>query len=85
KKDSGSFKSDNTPGLQSGNRYLKYYLLEATNIIRLHEPEIKAFYSKKYNETPKTPHKRALVLTARKLVRLIFSLLKNNRLYTKKY
>lgn len=82
---SGSFKADNTPGIQSGNRYLKYYLLEATNLIRLHEPELKAFYAKKYSETPKSPHKRALVLTARKLVRLIFSLLKNNRLYTKNY
>lgn len=82
---SGSFKSDNTPGIQSGNRYLKYYLLEATNLIRLHEPDLKAYYAKKYNETPKSPHKRALVLTARKLVRLIFSLLKNNRLYTNKY
>ena len=38
---------------------------------------------KKYAETQKTPHKRALVLTARKVVRLLYSLLKNNRLYAR--
>ena len=80
---SGSFIADNTPGIQSGNRYFRYYLLEATNKIRLHEPEIGDFYSKKYAETQKTPHKRALVLTARKVVRLLYSLLKNNRLYAR--
>lgn len=82
---SGSFKAENTPGIQSGNRYFRYYLLEATNKVRLHEPTFAEYYSKKYAETPKVPHKRALVLTARKLVRLIYSLLKNNRLYTKTY
>ena len=80
---SGSFIADNTPVIQSGNRYFRYYLLEATNKIRLHEPEIGDFYSKKYAETQKTPHKRALVLTARKVVRLLYSLLKNNRLYAR--
>jgi len=35
----------------------------------------------KYNEVNKYQHKRALALTARKLVRLVFRLLKDNRLY----
>jgi len=44
----------------SGNRYLKYYFIEAANMVRMHEPEYKRFYDLKYRETPKTPHKRAL-------------------------
>mgnify|MGYP006964324282 CR=1 FL=1 len=38
-------------------------------------------YKKKYNESRKHHHKRALLYVARKLVRIIFSLLKNNKLY----
>ncbi|SFK34822.1 hypothetical protein SAMN04488569_10251, partial [Marinilactibacillus piezotolerans] len=40
-----------------------------------------AYYQKKYKEVPKTQHKRALVLTARKLVRLVFALLSDHQLY----
>jgi hypothetical protein len=40
------------------------------------------YYQKKYNEVPKHQHKRALVLTARKLVRLVDVLLRNHQLYT---
>jgi hypothetical protein len=35
----------------------------------------------KYKEVNRYQHKRALALTARKLVRLVFRLLKDNRLY----
>lgn len=35
----------------------------------------------KFKEVNKYQHKRALALTARKLVRLVFRLLKDNRLY----
>ena len=55
--------------------------MEAANKVRMHDPEFKRFYELKYRETPKTPHKRALALTARKLVRLVFALLRDNRLY----
>ncbi|SEI63769.1 hypothetical protein SAMN04488113_14020, partial [Alkalibacterium gilvum] len=43
--------------------------------------EYKDYYDKKYNEVPKAQHKRALVLTARKFVRLVFALLSNHQLY----
>lgn len=79
---SGNYDSDNTRMINSGNKYLKYYLIEATNLVRMHDPEFKRFYELKYQETPKTPHKRALVLTARKFVRLVFALQRDNRLYT---
>ncbi len=36
---------------------------------------IRAYYRRKYDETAKHKHKRALILTARKAVRLIFALL----------
>lgn len=79
---SGQFKAENTHMIRSGNRYLKYYLLEAANKVRVHDPEFKRFYELKYARTPKTPHKRALALTARKFVRLVYALLHSNRLYT---
>jgi transposase len=78
---SGKYTADNTHLISSGNRYLRYYLMEAANKVRVHDPEFRRFYELKYRETPKTPHKRALALTARKLVRLVFALLQSNRLY----
>ena len=40
-----------------------------------------AYYDFKHQEVNKFQHKRELALTARKLVRLVFRLLKDNRLY----
>ena len=79
---SGNFDADNTHLINSGNRYLRYYLIEAANLVRRHDPELKSFYELKYRETPKTPHKRALALTARKFVRLVYALLRDQRLYS---
>lgn len=41
------------------------------------------YYDLKYHEVNKGQHKRTLALTARKLVRLVFRLLKDNRLYNR--
>lgn len=71
-----------TSRMRTGNKYLRYYLIQAAESIRKHDSEYKAFYTKKYQEVPKHKHKRALVLTARKLVRLVYSLLRTNQLYT---
>lgn len=79
---SGTHQSEHTPLIKTGNRYFRYYLVEATNSVRMHLPEIKAYYQKKYQEVPKHQHKRALVLTARKFVRLVDVLLRNHQLYT---
>lgn len=81
KHQSGNFQKENTPIAKSGNRYLRYYLVEAANSVRRFIPEYKAYYDKKYNEVPKAQHKRALVLTARKFVRLVFALLSEHQLY----
>jgi transposase len=80
-KQSGKMKSDNTYLAKRGNRYLRYYLVEAANSVRRYESDYWAYYQKKYDETPKHKHKRAIVLTARKLVRLVDVLLRNHQLY----
>jgi transposase len=78
---SGMFEGQNTRLIKSGNRFLKYYLCEAASSLVRCDTEYKRFYDLKYKEVNKYQHKRALALTARKLVRLIFRLLKDNRLY----
>lgn len=78
---SGKFEAEQTHLIHSGNRYLRYYLIEATNLVRKHDPELQRFYALKYKETPKTKGKRALVLTARKFVRVVYALLRDNRIY----
>jgi len=78
---SGTFEGQNTRLIKSGNRFLKYYLYEAANSIVRCDTEYRRFYDLKYKEVNKYQHKRALALTARKLVRLVFRLLKDNRLY----
>lgn len=80
---SGNFKAEETRLTGKGNSYLRYYLVEAANSLRVHNEEYKAYYNKKYHEVPKHKHKRALVLSARKLVRLIFGLLSKKQLYDK--
>jgi len=78
---SGDFESQNTRMIKSGNRYLKYYLGEAAMSLVRCDADYSRFYHLKYNEVNKYQHKRALALTARKLVRLVFRLLKDNCLY----
>ena len=78
---SGDFDSEHTRLIQSGNRFLKYYLYEgAFSLVRC-DTEYSNFYHSKYKEVNRFQHKRALALTARKFVRLVFRLLKDNRLY----
>lgn len=78
---SGSFDAQNTSLAKCGNAYLRYYLVEAANSLRVHNQEFKAFYQKKYNEVTKHQHKRALVLTARKLIRLVYAMLSKGQIY----
>jgi hypothetical protein len=47
--------------------------------VRLHCPEYAQSYAAKYASPPKHAHQRALVLTARKLVRLIDVLLREGK------
>jgi transposase len=78
---SGERQSEETPLTRRGNAYLRYYLCEAANSVRMHDASYAAYYEKKSNEVPKHKHKRAITLTARKLVRLAVRLLTTNEPY----
>lgn len=79
--ESGHFQAEDTTMTKRGNTYLRYYLIEAANSVRMHCSEYRAYYDAKYAQTPKHAHKRALVLTARKLVRLVDVLLRTDTIY----
>lgn len=78
---SGNFVAEDRPLTRSGNRYLRYYLIEAAERVRVRDPEFEAFYLRKYGDATHHAHKRALVLTARKLTGVIYGLLTRNQLY----
>jgi transposase len=79
---SGNYSADDTKMTKTGNKYLRYYLIEAANSVKNNIPEYRDFYNKKYGEVTTHCHKRALALTSRKLVRLIFGLLTKNQIYS---
>jgi transposase len=74
----GRFVAQNTRLTKVGNVYLRYYTILGADRLRQFNLEYQAYYQRKYQEVPKHQHKRALVLTARKLVRLIHALLTKN-------
>ncbi len=78
---SGDFCAEDTPLARTGNHYLRYYFCEAANNVRMHDADYAAYYQRKFNEVRKHQHKRAIVLTARKLVRLVVRLLTTNQRY----
>jgi len=82
---SGNFEAEETRMSKTGNDYLRYYFIEAANALRVHNAEYQAYYETKFKEVTKHQHKRALALTARKLVRLVYALLKKGQLYRANY
>lgn len=80
--DSGDFQAEDSHLSKAGNAYLRYYLIEATGSVINHVPEYKKYYDKKYAEATIHQHKRALALTSRKFIRLLYGLLANNKLYS---
>lgn len=78
---SGKDEYEDTPMTKTGNSYLRYYLVEAAGMAVLHNPVYKDYYQKKFAEVKTHQHTRALALTSRKLVRLIYGLLIKNQLY----
>lgn len=82
KNKSGKFEAEDTPMKKTGNHYLRYYMIEAAESVIKHCPEYKAFYDKKYAEVKTHQHKRALALTSRKLIRMLFGLLDKSQLYS---
>jgi transposase len=80
-RESGAFQAQDTALSKAGNASLRYYLVEAANSVRLHCAAYRDFYNAKLAQSPKYAHKRALVLTARKLVRLVDALLRAGAVY----
>ncbi len=78
---SGQSQAEDTYLTKRGNAYLRYYLCEAANQVRVHDAEYAAYYQRKHDEVRKHQHRRAVVLTARKLVRLVVRLLTTNQTY----
>jgi transposase len=73
--DSGRFHSQDRHLSRERNPYLRYWFVQAAHTLQRYQPDYQAFYWRKFHEATKHQHKRALVLTARKAVRLIFALL----------
>jgi hypothetical protein len=82
--ESGEFEAQDRRLAKSGNRYLRYYFIQAANKMRQHAPEYAQFYARKYRESSKHHHKRALVMTARKSVGLVVGLLHRDEPYRSK-
>ena len=81
KSGSADFQAEETPIIHNCNRYWGYYFCEAANTVRLHDVAYATYYDGKFHEVPKHPHKRAVVLTARKLGRLVVRRLTTNQPY----
>jgi len=81
---SGDFEAEDRRMAKTGNRYLRYYLIQGADRMRQHIPEYAAYYARKYQEASKHRRKRALVLTARKSVGLVVGLLHRNEPYRSK-
>lgn len=78
KQQSADFTAEESHLKRTGSDFLRYYFCEAAQLVRMHDAEYAAFYQKKYDEARSHQHKRAIVLTARKLVRLVVRLLTTN-------
>ena len=81
---SGDFEAEDRRMAKSGNRYLRYYVIQGADRMRHNMSDYAAFYARKYREATKHQHKRALVLTARKSVGLVVGLLHRNEPYRSK-
>jgi len=78
---SGDFQGEESRLTRAANRYLRYYFCEGGNRVRMCDPEYAAYYERKYREVQRHQHKRAMVLTGRKLVRLVVRLLTTHQPY----
>jgi transposase len=81
KSGSAEFQAEETHLTRTGDPYLRYYFCEAAFSVQRCDSEYAAFFQRKFKEARTHRHKRATVLTARKLVRLVVRLLATNLPY----
>ena len=55
KDQSGEFEAEHSRMIKSGNRYLRYYLLEAANSVRRCDSEFRRYYDLKYQRGQQVP------------------------------
>lgn len=76
---SGKFSANSTPMVKRGSSYLRWALINAARLIAMRDPTFKSYMAKKKSEGK---HQfLALSHVGKKLVRVIFSLLKNNSIF----
>lgn len=73
--DSGRFQAQDRHLARERNPYLRYWFVQAAYTLQRYDNHYNAFYWRKFYQVRTHQHKRALLLTARKAVRLIFALL----------
>lgn len=73
--DSGQFVAQNRRLARERNPYLRFWFVQVAYSLKGNQADYAVYYQKKYRETLRHKHQRALILTARKAVRLIFALL----------
>ena len=78
---SAEFQAEESHLTRTGNPYLRYYFCEAAFSVQRCDREYGAYFQRKFKEARTHRHKRATVLTARKLVRLVVRLLATNQPY----
>lgn len=78
---SGQFEAEERVLSREGNAYLRYYILQAADRMRLRIPSFKAYYLQKYGQAHRHKHKRALVLTGCKALDLCVTLLRRREVY----
>jgi transposase len=76
---SGKFTADRTPMVKHGSSYLRYALVKAAMCVRRFAPEFQAYYNKKIAQNKH--YFVAVSHVAKKLTRVIFSLLKYQNNY----
>ena len=77
---SGRFEGEDRRLARERNPYLGHWFVQAAFSLKRLQKDFASFYQRKFNEVKTHQHKRALILTARKAVRLIFALLHKGQL-----
>jgi len=57
---SGNFEAEETHMSKTGNEYLRYYLIEASNAFRMPNAEFNAYYETRFKKVTKHQHKGPL-------------------------
>jgi len=80
---SGKFNASHTPMVKRGSTYLRWAILQAVRLVAMRDITFKNYLSNK--QAQGKHYYVAISHTGKKLIRLIHSLLKNNRSYLPQY